>query len=217
MDCGSIGRGFESHLPPKNKALDFRGFFIFIQMKLTAIILAGGKSSRMGTDKALLQIEGKTLIDRAVQLVKPLCSQIIISSNSENHEIEGLTRIADEFQNCGPMSGIYSCLKASQTDWNLIISVDSANVEPEFIEFLTSRTGAFNAIVPFHKKGKEPLIAMYHKSTLPHFRNQLESGEYKMHFLLEKINVKFVETSNWVNRYPKLFNNLNSPEDLVSE
>ncbi len=185
-------------------------------MQITGIILSGGQSTRMGTDKALIKIGGETLLERAVKLCQPVCSQILISSNSENHNIVGTTRIADEFPGCGPMSGIYSCLKKAVNGWSFVISVDSTFVPSEFISFLLTQTENAEAVVPFHENGKEPLIALYNSSTMPHFRNQLETGQFKMHFLLERVNTRFVDVSEWRKRQLYLFHNLNFPDDLIS-
>lgn len=170
----------------------------------------------MGTDKALLEIEGKTLLYRAVDFCKPFCEEILISSNIHEHEIEGCKRIPDEIKDCGPMGGIYSCLKQSNNDWNFVLSVDAIFVEHEFVNFLFSQANDCEAVVPIHKKGKEPLIALYHKKVLKQFDLQLEKQEYKMHFLLEKVNTCFIDSNQWIEKYPKLFYNLNSPEDFVS-
>jgi molybdenum cofactor guanylyltransferase len=80
-------------------------------MQITGFILAGGQSSRMGTDKAMLQIDGKTLMERAIEICKPFCHEILISSNNPKHGNFGFAVISDEINNCGPMGGIYSCLK----------------------------------------------------------------------------------------------------------
>ena len=82
---------------------------------MTAIILAGGKSRRMGTDKALLEIEGISLLNKAIQLCEQVCDTIIISSNHSGHKVFGYPVVADEIANCGPLGGIYSCLRKSQT------------------------------------------------------------------------------------------------------
>ncbi|HSO89343.1 MAG TPA: molybdenum cofactor guanylyltransferase, partial [Draconibacterium sp.] len=95
-------------------------------MQITGIILSGGQSTRMGTDKALLQIKGKTLLERAVEICNPVCNAILISSNNPEHEKYGYQIYPDEIKNCGPLGGIYSCLKKSDTDWNFILSVDAA-------------------------------------------------------------------------------------------
>ena len=168
----------------------------------------------MGKDKALLQFEGNNLLDRAVDLCRTLCDEILISSDSAAHEINGLRRIADEQKDCGPMGGIYSCLKQSANEWNLVLSVDAPYVEPDFVRFLQKNTDEFEAVVPVHANKKEPLIALYKRNTLPVFEYLLDEGNYKMHFLLKKIKTNFVDADGWVDEYPKLFRNLNFPEDL---
>ncbi|MBT3384266.1 MAG: molybdenum cofactor guanylyltransferase [Prolixibacteraceae bacterium] len=183
-------------------------------MKISGIILAGGKSLRMGTDKTFLEINGQTLLERAIELCRPFCQTILISSNNKEHGKLGFEIIPDEINDCGPLGGIYSCLKNSETDWNFVISVDSVFAESEFVKFLASQTGSFDAIVPVYLKGKEPLIALYHKRSLTEISKMLDSGNFKMHDLLNKLNTKFVDTQNWLEKYPQLFRNLNRPEDL---
>ncbi len=183
-------------------------------MQITAIILSGGQSTRMGTDKAFLQINGMTLLERAIQACKPVCKQLLISSGNPEHETGGLRVIPDEILDCGPLGGIYSCLKESETEWNFVISVDSAYVDNFFISFLVSETGGFDAIVPMHQNGKEPLVALYNKSALNEMEKMLLSQNYKMHNLLNLINTKYVSAQPWIEKNPDLFRNLNFPADL---
>jgi len=183
-------------------------------MQITGIILAGGKSKRMGTDKASLKLNGRTLLERCIELIHPYCETILISSNNPAHDKFGCKIITDEIPDCGPISGIHSCLKQTQTNMNLVISVDSVFVEPEFIKFLISETEDFDAVVPIHPKGKEPLIALYNKNCLVEVEKMIQSKDYKMHNLLNVIKTKFVNTQSWINKYPKLFHNINRPEDL---
>jgi molybdopterin-guanine dinucleotide biosynthesis protein A len=184
-------------------------------MQITGIILAGGESSRMGTDKAMLQIDGKSLLEKSLELCKPMCHDILISSNNPKHRKFGFTLIHDEIKNCGPMGGIYSCLKKSETDWNFVISVDSIFITSDFIAFLISKTGIFDAVVPVHKNGKDPLIALYNKNCLPAIQEKLDLKDYKIHHLLDSINTCFVDVESWVKKYPEIFRNFNRPEDLV--
>lgn len=158
-------------------------FYYFCAMDLTGIILAGGKSLRMGTDKASLKLNGKTLLERSIELVQPFCDSLLISSNNSKHERSGFKIISDEIENCDPIGGIYSTLKISEPDWNFIISVDYAFVESDFVQFLISELDDFDAVVPVHSKGKEPLIALYHKNSLPEIEKMLNSGNFKVHNL----------------------------------
>jgi molybdopterin-guanine dinucleotide biosynthesis protein A len=184
-------------------------------MQITGIILAGGKSKRMGTDKVLMKLEGEVLLKRAIKLCQTVCASILISSNNPNHSKYGFEIIADEMPDCGPIGGIYSCLRESQTEWNFILSVDSPFVKPEFVSYLVSEIKKSDAVVPIHSKGKEPLIAMYHKNSLQMTQDMLEMGNFKMQNLLNTINTKFVDSQHWVKKYPDLFRNLNRPEDFV--
>lgn len=184
-------------------------------MRITGIILAGGKSLRMGTDKAFFRVNEETLLERAIKLCTPFCQTILISSNNKEHDVFGCKIIPDEINNCGPLGGIHSCLKNSKTDWNFVMSVDSAYVELEFVRYLISEIDNFDTVVPIHAKGKEPLIAMYHKSSLAEIEKMLQSGNFKMHNLLNGMNTKYVDAQKWAGKYPQLFCNLNRPEDLL--
>lgn len=183
-------------------------------MEITAIILTGGQSRRMGTDKALLQFKGRTLLDRAIDTCLLVCSEIIISSDVAAHERNGCIRVEDEIKNCGPIGGIYSCLRQSSNEWNFVLSVDTPYISPDFIQFLKSHTKGCEAVVPIHKNKKEPLIAFYHQNNIPAFQMQLETEQYKMQFLLEQLSTCYVDSESRLVSNPKLFHNLNFPEDL---
>jgi molybdopterin-guanine dinucleotide biosynthesis protein A len=183
-------------------------------MNITAIILTGGKSSRMGTDKALLVFEGETLLQRAVGFCRSFCDEVLISSDFREHEVDGGCRIPDQRKDCGPMGGIYSCMQESSNQWNFVWSVDAPFVKKEFIGFLMSVADEVEAVVPVHGGKKEPLIALYHRNTLPAFQAQLDSCHFKMHSLLERIQTRFVDATDWEEKFPGIFENLNYPEDL---
>jgi len=181
-------------------------------MEISAIILAGGKSRRMGKDKALLEVNGQSMLERAIALCKTITSEIIISSNHSSHNEFGYPVVPDEIKECGPMGGIAACLKISKTEWNLVLSVDSAFVESDL--YLISEAGKFDAVVPYSENGKEPLIALYNKTALPRIEENLNAGKFKMNDFLTSINTKLVDAQQWVEKYPQLFYNLNRPEDL---
>ncbi|WP_346862216.1 molybdenum cofactor guanylyltransferase [uncultured Draconibacterium sp.] len=183
-------------------------------MQITAIILAGGKSKRMGTDKALLQLDGISLLERSISLCKKLCDTIIISSNNKAHQKFGFPLVPDEFKNCGPIGGIYSCLKKSESEWNFIISVDSAFVEADFVSYLMAAIEDVDTIVPYGSKGTEPLIALYNKKCLPAFEEKIRTGDYRMQNLITSLNTKKIDAQSWIEKHPDLFRNLNRPEDI---
>lgn len=184
-------------------------------MQITAIILAGGKSSRMGTDKALIKIEDKNLLETTIEICKSVCKSIIISSNNPEHGKYGYPVVNDEIKNCGPIGGIYSCLKKSETKWNFVIGVDTPFVPSDFILYLTTQTGNYDAIVPVHFSDKEPLIALYNKNCLPSIEKQISMQQFKIHHLIDLINTNYLNVGRWVESNTHFFSNLNRPEDLL--
>lgn len=183
-------------------------------MQITGIILAGGKSTRMGRDKALIEVEGTSLLDRSVKTLQAVCDNLLISSANESHARPGIDIIKDEVKDCGPIGGVYSCLKKSVTDWNFVVSVDSPFVEPGFIKHLLKNVDDCDVLVPQHHKGKEPLVAFYHKNSISQIEDHLKNGIYKMHRLLDALNTKYIDVQDWVETNPRLFFNYNRPEDF---
>lgn len=181
---------------------------------LAGIILAGGNSIRMGTDKALLALEGKTLLLRAVELCRLVASEVLISSNNPLHAVEGCVLVPDGWPGCGPLAGICSCLKKTNRDWNLTLSVDAPFVVPDFVDFLMGAVKGYDAVIPVVNGRKQPLIAIYHRKCVHEMEKQLAAGNYKMHDLLERLNVNYPDATDWLGRYPRLFDNLNRREDL---
>lgn len=183
-------------------------------MQITGIILAGGKSKRFGMDKALAEWQGKTLLEHAIDLCTSTCDQLIISSNQKEHGKFGIQVIPDVIKNCGPMGGIYSCLQASSTKWNFVLSVDSPMVGHDFVRYLLSGMGEYDAVIPVHQKGIEPLIALYNQSAIPKVEQSIKQQKLKMQDLIKNLNVCFLESGSWIEKRPDLFKNLNRPGDL---
>jgi molybdopterin-guanine dinucleotide biosynthesis protein A len=183
-------------------------------VQITGIILAGGKSTRMGTDKALIKIGDKNLLETVIEICKPVCKTIIISSNNPEHANYGYPVVIDEINECGPIGGIYSCIKKSETDWNFVISVDTPFVASGFIQFLFQQCGDFDAIIPAYSGKTEPLIALYNQSCLPVIEKQIQLQRFKINHLVALLNTGFVECGEWLEKTPLLFKNLNHPEDL---
>ena len=168
----------------------------------------------MGVDKALLKMNGKTLLETVIGICQPVCNSIIISSNNPAHGIYGYPVIADEQKDCGPIGGIYSCLKQSPTHWNFVIGVDTPFVTTAFVEYLFLQTGNSDAVVPVNHGKKEPLVALYNKNSLQVFQFQIGLCQFKLQNTLSMLKTQFIEVDQWPNKSPLLFNNLNRPEDF---
>ena len=103
---------------------------------IMGIILAGGKSSRMGSDKGLLKIENRTFVECVIDAMKPLIDEIIIVSNNPEYDQFGYHRVEDDIKDSGPLAGLYSGLKHSNTEHNLVLSSDIPLIKAEILEKL---------------------------------------------------------------------------------
>lgn len=169
----------------------------------------------MGADKALLEVNQKQLLQHTIDFCSSFCSHLLISSNYAEHDKFGIKRIPDVVKNCGPLGGIYSALKETTTDWNFVLSVDAVFVEREFVLEMMKEAGNYDAIVPSHAGGKEPLIAFYNRKIGPIIFQQIEKKDYRMTDLLEIVNTKWFDAQKWIEQNPRIFHNLNRPEDLT--
>tara|TARA_R110002049_G_scaffold248695_11_gene423188 strand:- start:407 stop:991 length:585 start_codon:yes stop_codon:yes gene_type:complete len=158
---------------------------------ITGIILAGGKSSRMGTDKSFLSLKGKPFVQYSIDALKPLVSEIIIVSDNEAYNGFGLKRVNDIIKNAGPVSGIYSGLEASTTEYNLILSCDIPLINSEILEKLINAIDDCSEIIQIESNCKTmPLIALYKKSCKIKFLKLLEKDERRLRIAIKSCKSK---------------------------
>lgn len=195
-------------------------------MKFTGYILAGGKSSRMGEDKAFLKIGDVTFLEHAAEILQPNCEQVkAVLNNSQNHFIENLPRnvshIFDRFENRGAPGGIHAALKDCQTEFAVILAVDLPFVTSQIIKKLCeiiSDEKEFSAVVPRQSDEKlQPLCAVYRvKDCLPKTENILsQTASASMRDFLQTINTKIIDAKNFGGNR-NFFFNVNSPPDFES-
>ncbi len=186
--------------------------------EITGIILAGGRSSRMGKDKGLCSFRDKPLVSYAIEILKPLCGELMISANHfpEKYAEFRLPVVADEVKEIGPMGGIYTCLKKSKTQYNLILSCDTPFVNTDVFRLLLHEVENFQVVCPAHETFLlEPLNAYYNTNVLGDMEEAIRKKEYKMMQFFKRIRFKSVNIDNrlpFFNDY--LFLNLNTPEDM---
>ena len=183
---------------------------------ICGFILAGGKSSRMGTDKALLMFQDKPLLLHMIKLVEPFCSTITVSGINMGYEHFGVDLIPDLFPDCGPISGLYSSLCYSEKEWNFFVSVDVPFVNDELFVSLISNIGESDCIIPKHISRVEPLIGLYHRRTRFVIEEMIASGDYRLTNMISKLNSKYLNCNDLINKYPRLFMNINRMEDYQS-
>lgn len=186
---------------------------ILDKKNITGIILAGGKSTRMGADKGFVLWKGKPFVQHSIIALKPLVSRLIIVSDHIGYDRLSYKRVTDSFPEAGPLSGLYSGLKASETELNLVLSCD--------VPLITS--GILEKLVAGYDKGKAavvcsaddrimPLVALYHKNCYQICKVLLDSGERRMMRLLDKLpNTTYVLLDD---SEAKNVRNINSPKDL---
>ena len=184
--------------------------------QVTGVVLAGGRSSRMGENKSLLRLNGKTMIEYAIEAVRPLCREVVISSDFEVYDFTGCRVWPDEISNQAPIVGIYSCLKRSETEVNIILTCDMPLISVQTLGYLLACSGESDIAVPVHENGMiEPLCGIYKKSAAGILKMCIDEGNYSMNGCISRANHRLV---NIEERLPffsrKLFSNINTPADF---
>ncbi|MGD0545959.1 MAG: molybdenum cofactor guanylyltransferase [Candidatus Acidiferrales bacterium] len=184
---------------------------------VSGFVLAGGKSSRMGRDKALLEIDGESLIARSTRLVRAVLKEPVVIASTPGYGALGLKIVADDFPGYGPLGGIATALHVSTKPWNLVIACDLPYLTKTWLEYLIERAlkSVADAVVPMNVRGPEPLCAMYHKSAEARIRTAVEGGMRKVTDSFATLCVEYVEPSEWKGFASGgvLFKNVNSPAD----
>tara|TARA_B100001939_G_scaffold71955_1_gene60171 strand:- start:597 stop:1181 length:585 start_codon:yes stop_codon:yes gene_type:complete len=164
---------------------------------ITGIILAGGKSSRMGTDKALFVLNGSTFLDHIIRALEPLVDEILIVSNDERHSKYNLKRVRDTIADAGPISGLHAGLTNSATENNLVMSCDIPLIETSMLEVLLQNNEDDIDVIQLADANRvHPLIALYKKCSAEHLGKALFDGERKLSTALNGLNMKSVLVSD---------------------
>lgn len=174
---------------------------------ITGVVMAGGKSSRMGSDKGLVEFGGKPLVQYAIDSLKSVCDNVLISTHNPVYSQFGLPLIADEIPDCGPIGGIYSALKASTTDQILVLACDMPFVTSETLLKLIAQNKGFECIVPRVGGKLEPLCSIYFKSLIGVVERNIKNGKFALNQLIMKANYCLIDFDEKVPDF-KNFNTL---------
>lgn len=185
---------------------------------LTAFVLAGGKSRRMGSDKAFVMFKGQTLLARALQLAGAISNNVLIVGDSTRFSPFAPV-VEDFFTECGPLGGIHAALRASQTDLNLVLAVDLPFLSPELLQYLLTQARARHVLVtvPRAGHGLHPLCAIYRRGFAELAESSLREGRYKIDALFHSASTNVIEEDvlQAAGFSPLFFLNLNTPEELA--
>ncbi|MDC0338002.1 molybdenum cofactor guanylyltransferase [Flavobacteriales bacterium] len=186
-------------------------------MQATGIILAGGKSSRMGEDKGLVLLNGKPMIQYVIEALKEVVSNIIIISNNASYNKFGVPVYSDIIKNKGPVGGIYTGLYHSTTELNFCISCDVPMVSSDFIFWLLNKSGNASVTLPMCKDKVHQMIGVYSKQVLSYFKESAEKEHLKLSQVNKDMDCKIIDIEKeYANFDDLIFSNINTKNELIS-
>ena len=185
--------------------------------QVTGFVLAGGRSSRMGTNKALLILNGKPLIEHTKSVLESVCGKVFILGQRELYGSFGQC-YEDIYPDCGPLSGIHAALTHAQTERSLITAVDTPFITAEFLNHLVEKAVNSSALVTAPCVGGhvQPLCTVFSRGFLPIVEEALRAGKYKVEPLFAKTQ-SLILGEGELDQFAlaaDMFENLNTPEDL---
>jgi molybdopterin-guanine dinucleotide biosynthesis protein A len=193
---------------------------------LSAAILAGGKSRRMGRDKALLEIGGRPLLEIVADRLAPLVADlIVVASDRPDYDRFGLPVYPDRYSEAGSLGGIFTALDAARFEHCLVVACDMPLINPDLVAFMAAQPRDYDVLVPALPAERsdqggdetlETLHAIYSKRCLPAIRSRLDAGRYKIVGFFDDVRVRRLDVAT-VRRFdPELhsFFNANTPEEF---
>ena len=190
-----------------------------LEPDVAAFILAGGKSTRMGADKAFLALDGRTLLARALDLARSVTHDVRIVGEASKFRVFAPV-VEDLFPACGPLGGIHAALRASEAELNLILAVDMPFVPPALLPFLITRARSSAAMVTVARAGGgwQPLCAVYRREFADVAESALREGRYKIDALFDPGRTQVIgeEEFEAAGFSASVFRNLNTKEDFGS-
>jgi len=185
---------------------------------MTGVILSGGKSLRMGEDKAFLKIGGMPIIERTIRLLQELFEEtIVITNQKEHYQHLGLNVFDDLIPDLGALGGLYTGIVRSSFDYSFVVACDMPFLNRTVIELLTEQTGDFDVIIPKTEDGLQPLHAIYSKRCLSAILQILKEKKNRIIDIFPLVRVNVIDEKGFISLDPKRlsFINLNTPEDLL--
>jgi molybdopterin-guanine dinucleotide biosynthesis protein A len=185
---------------------------------VTAFILAGGKSSRMGADKAFLDFDGRTLLERTLELARSVTDAVRIVGGREKF-VPFAPVVEDVFSGHGPLGGIHAALRSSNSDLNLMIAVDAPFVSRALLQYLileAHHAPEATAVVPCCNGHRQPLCAIYRREFAEVAEKALIAGKNRIDVLFDVVKSRVIDEEELERAgfSADLFCNLNTPEDV---
>ena len=184
---------------------------------ISIVVLAGGQSQRMGSNKALLRIDDReTLIARVVNNLKPLSDDIVVVSNTpELYANLSVRQTGDQFPGAGPLAGLHAGLQVALHPWSLVVACDMPLVDHRLVRFMVLLTQGHDLVVPSWNEDLEPLHALVSRACLPAIETRLKAGQRRVISFYPDVRLRVVEPHEVGIFDPegRSFFNANTPED----
>ena len=190
-----------------------------VEEQVAGVILAGGKSSRFGSNKALAQYQGMPMVQRIADRLAPLFSELLLVTNTpQQYAFLGWAMTGDRFPDCGPMAGIHAALSTVSRPAIFACGCDMPLVEPRLVRYLCALAPGWDVVLPRLAEGPEPLYAVYGKNALPAIEENLRQGHRKLGLLFASLKVREVGEEELLTVVPDLgtFHNVNRQHDLAA-
>ncbi len=184
---------------------------------VSAVVLAGGKSSRMGVNKAFLELEGRPLIDQIVETLQEVFAEVIVVANEPLLYLHLPTAIVtDIYKDKGSLGGLYTGLFHASYDYAFVVPCDMPFLNRKFIEYMIDCIGPHQIVVPRPLDGLQPLHALYSRKTLPPMARMLDNDKLKIIDLYQLVKPLTIpaEVISSFDRQGRMFFNMNSPDDF---
>ncbi len=184
---------------------------------MAGVILAGGKSSRFGSNKALADIKGQMMIRGITERLAPLFAErLLVTNTPEEYSFLNWPMTGDIIPESGPLAGIHAALSTIKSPRAFITACDMPLLKPDLIHYLCAQEDDWDAVLPWLAQGPEPLYAVYSKSALPVIDEQLRAGQRKITLIFEKLKVKKIGEQEILSQLNNLntFHNINRLADL---
>ncbi len=186
-------------------------------MKVTGVVQAGGKSTRMGgRPKALIQLGGRSIVERVVAALTPVVDDVLVVTNTpELYAFLGLPMVADVYPDHGSLGGIYSGLSAAG-EIAFTVACDMPFLHPEVVRLVVARAGEGDVVIPRVGEQYETMHAAYGKACLPHIEERLRTGRLKIVGFFDRVRVVEIGEAEIARfRDPAVaFMNVNTPDEL---
>lgn len=177
-------------------------------------ILAGGKSSRMGTDKGLLSFHGEPLVSGIIKQISPAVQEVFIVSNNAEYNKFGCDVIPDMIHDIGPAGGIHAALLHTDKPQVFVLSCDMPFVTPEAIKYIIQQSTHPQITLPLHKGKIQPLFGVYSKNCLLKWRQIIEEGIFKLQEMVTHFDLLKINTENNDSFNDSVFTNVNDKDSF---